>query len=213
MRRILCAIPLLCLLVLPLSAQDEALHGSWEASLVDEEGNHLTMRLTFKADGAFELYQEITLAEAFQSVVNTTEIPVEKITVDGSGTYEVDGDKLRVDITEQEMLVGGRPFMEVLTEVAKALAAFAADFAGISAEDYPAFEANFVNEFLGEISQEDFLAGFSDEVTWSVDGDTLTITAPTEDGGEETSQYQRVSDDMTAVTATTWGHLKANWAR
>ncbi len=214
MRRILCSIPLLCLLVLPLSAQDEALHGTWEGGFVDEEGNNATVRLTFKDGGAFELYQEITLGDAFQSVVASTDIPVEKFTAEGSGTYQVDGDKLQVEITELEMLVGGRPFIEVLTEVAKALAAFAAGFAGISEADYPAFEANFVSEFLGEISQEDFLADFSgEEVTWSVDGDTLTITSPTEDGGEETSQYQRVSDDMTAVTATTWGHLKANQRR
>ncbi len=112
-----------------------------------------------------------------------------------------------MDITDVEVLAGGRPFIEVLTELAQALAALAADFAGVSEEDYPAFEADFVNDFLAEASQEDFLAGFSDEVTWSVEGDTLTISAPTEDGGEETTQYQRSAG--TAVTETTWGHLKA----
>ena len=212
MRRILFALPILSLLVLPIHAE-EALHGSWEGGFVDEEGNDVTVRLTFDPDGGFTMAQEVTLGPEFQSVVATTEIPVEAITVDGTGTYEVEGDKLRVEIPELVMLVGGRPFLEVLTEVAKALAAFAAGFAGISAADYPAFEANFVNDFLGEVEQQDFLAGFSDEVTWSVDGDTLTITAPTEDGGEETIQYQRVADVGTAVTGTTWGALKANSLR
>ena len=212
MRRILFTLPILTLLVLPLHAE-EALHGSWEGGFVDEEGNDVTVRLTFDPDGGFTMAQEVTLGQEFQSVIAATEIPVEAITVDGTGTYQVEGDKLRVEIPELVMLIGDRPFLEVLTEVAKALAAFAAGFAGISAADYPAFEANFVNDFLGEVEQQDFLAGFSDEVTWSVDGDTLSITSATEDGGEETTQYQRVADAGTPVTGTTWGALKANSLR
>ena len=63
------------------------------------------------------------------------------------------------------------------------------------------------------MEQQDFLAGFSDEVTWSVDGDTLSITTTTEDGGEETIPYHRVADAGTAVTGTTWGALKAGSLR
>lgn len=213
MRRILFALPILSLLVLPLHAQ-EALHGSWQGSFVDEEGNNVDVTLTFEADGGFEINQEVTLAPSFQAIVGSTDIPVEAITVNGSGTYEVDGDQLTPMVTELEMLVGDRPFIEVLTEVAKALAAVAAGFAGVSAADYPAFEQVFVNDFLGEVGDQDFLSGFSGEpVTWAVDGDTLSITGPTEDGGEETTQYQRVSDAGTAVTGTTWGALKANSLR
>ena len=210
MRRILSSLVFLCLLVLPLSAQEEALHGTWEGSFVDEEGNAITMRLSFEEDGAFELNQVVELGEDFQSVVGATEIPVEEITAQGTGTYEVDGDKLSVDITEVEMLVGDRDFFEVLAEVARALARFAADFAGVSEEDYPAFEQNFVDEFLAGMDEDEFLAGFEEEVTYAIEGDTLFITAPTEDGGEETMQYQRV-DASTAVVGTTWGGLKANW--
>ena len=176
-------------------------------AFVDEEGNEVAVRLTFDADGGFTMAQEITLGEEFREVVATTEIPLEDITVDGTGTWQVEGDKLRVETSEVVMLVGGRPFLEVLTEVAKALAGFAASFAGISEEDYPAFEEDFVNEFLAGVDEQDFLAGFSDEVTWSVNGDTLTIIASSEDGSEETIQYQRVSG--TAVAGTTWGRLKA----
>ena len=140
MRRILSSLVFLCLLVLPLSAQEEALQGTWEGSFVDEEGNTLTMRLSFAEDGAFELNQVVELGEDFQSVVEAAEIPVEEITAQGIGTYEVDGDKLSVHIAEVEMLVGDRPFLEVLAEVARALARFAADFGGVSEEDYPAFE-------------------------------------------------------------------------
>ena len=107
---------------------------------MDEEGNAITMRLSFEEDGAFELNQVLELGEDFQSVVEATEIPVEEVTIQGIGTYEVDGDKLSVDITEVEIRVGDRDFFEVLAEVARALARFAADFAGVSEEDYPAFE-------------------------------------------------------------------------
>lgn len=213
MRRILFTVPLLSLLALPLHGE-EALHGSWEGSHVDEEGNNVDVTLTFTADGGFQMSQKVMLGPAFQGVVASTDIAVEAITVDATGTYQVDGDKMQVEVTELVLLVDGRPMMEVLTEVARALAAIAAGFAGVSEEDYPAFEAAFVNDFLGEMSEQDFLAEFSgEEVTWAVEGDTLSITAATEDGGEETMQYQRVADAGTAVSEMSWGALKANSRR
>ena len=122
MRRIPFPILFLCLLVLPLSAQDDALLGTWEGNFLDEEGNAVTMRLSFHEDGVFELNQVIELGEEFRTVVESTGIPVEAIIVQGTGTWGVDGDKLSVDVTEMEMLVGDRTFLEVLTEVARALA-------------------------------------------------------------------------------------------
>lgn len=210
MRRMLFSIPLLSLLVLPLSA-DEALHGSWEGQFMDEEGNNVTVRLTFKAGGVFEMDQLVQLGEGFQSVVEATQIPVENITASGTGTWEADGDRLRVSIPEMETLVDGRDYLEVLTEVARALAALTAELAGVSEADYPAFEAVFVNDFLSGVSAEEFLPGFADEVTWAIDGDTLSITTAM-DGVEETLQYQRVPAG-TAVAPTTWGSLKAQGRR
>ena len=213
MRQILSTLVFLCLSIVPLSAQDDVLVGTWEGSFVDEEGNPVTMRLSFHEDGAFELFQMIELGEEFRSVVEAAEIVVEEITVQGTGTYGVDGDKMSVDLAEVEILAGDRPFLEVLTEVARALARVTADFGGVSEEDYPEFEQEFVEEFLAGMDEEDFLAGFEEEeVTWAIEGDTLSLTSATEDGGEETLQYQRV-DDATAVTGTTWGGLKANMRR
>ena len=209
MRRILSPLVFLGLLVLPLSAQ-EALIGTWEGSFVDEEGNPVTARLSFHEDGGFELFQIIELGEEFREVVEATEVVVEEITVRGTGTYEVAGDRISVDVTEMEMLAGDRPYIEVLTEVARALARITADLTGVSEEDYPAFEQGFVDELLGAITEEQFLAGFEDEVAFAVEGDTLSIIVQTEDGGEETLQYQRVA---TAVAGTTWGGLKADLRR
>lgn len=208
MRQILSSILFFCVLVLPLSAQEEALHGTWEMSFVDEEGNAITMSLTFQEDGAFELNQVIELGEGFQSAVEAAEIPVEEITVQGRGTYQVAGDSLLVDIAEEEMLVGGRDFFEVLEEVARALARVAADLLGISEADYPAFEQVAVDEFLAGMDEEEFLAGFSgEEVAWAIEGDTLFITTTTEEG-VETLEFQRI-DPSSAVAQTTWGGLKA----
>ena len=187
------------LLSLPLSAQ-EALIGTWEASFEDQEGNPITMRLSFHGDGGYGFFQMTELGEEFREVFEAAEIVVEEITVQGTGTYEVAGDTISAEIAEAEILAGDRPYLEVLTEVARALARVAGDLTGVSDEDYPAFEQEFVDEFLAGIEEEDS-AFFEEEVTYAIEGDTLTITSPTEDGEEETIQFQRVGE--TAVAGTT----------
>ena len=209
MRLMLFSIPFLCLLALPLRAQEESLHGTWEGAFLDPEGNASTTRLTFGADGVFELNSVTELGEGFQSFVEAAEISAEKITVHGVGTYRVAGDKLSGEVPEFEILVDGREFLEVFTEVARALARFAADLAGISDEDYPAFEETFVADFLADFDERQFIAGFLPEATYAIEGDTLYLTT-TEDGVEETVEFQRVAD-ATNVTRTSWGDLKASF--
>ena len=55
MHQLLSSIAFLCLLALPLAAQEEALHGTWEGTFTDDEIGEGTMRLTFQADGTFDL--------------------------------------------------------------------------------------------------------------------------------------------------------------
>ena len=115
------------------------------------------------------------------------------------------------------MYVDGRDFVEVLTEVARALARIAADLGGVSDEDYPAFEQAAVDEILAAFNEEDFLGGFAggnlggfaggNLGTYSVDGDTLSITTLV-DGEVDTLEFMRI-DTTTAVAPTTWGNLKA----
>ena len=64
-----------------LSAQEEALLGTWEQTGASEIGG--TVRLTFRANGTFELF-----VEGFGISILTT------------GTYQVDGDRLRFDPKE-----------------------------------------------------------------------------------------------------------------
>lgn len=209
MSRTLASIPLLFLLSLPLFAQDDSLVGIWEGDLVDEEGNLAITRLTFQAGGGFLLEQEISLGEGFTSAVEAAQVAVEKITAEGSGTYQVNGDKIKVEISEFEMLIDGRDFVEVLTEIALALASIAAGLLGVSEEDYPAFEMQFIEEFLAGIDEQQFISGFTDEVTYAIEGDILSITSLTEEGVEETTEYQRVGD-ATNVRQTSWGDVKSS---
>ena len=48
MHQLLSSIAFLCLLALPLAAQEEALHGTWEGTFTDDEIGGGTMRLTFQ---------------------------------------------------------------------------------------------------------------------------------------------------------------------
>ena len=214
MLQLLSSIAFLCLIALPLAAQEEALHGTWEGPYVDEESNKITTRLTFEADGTFALDQNIEGGEG------QVESPIEALSVQFAGTYRVAGDSLWVDIVELYYIVDAEKmtpveFGEFLKEFYMAFARLAADLGGISDEDYPAFEQAFVDEFLAELDEDEFLAalGFSgsEEInsTYAIEGDTLSIITA-EEGGVETLELHRI-DDATAVVQTTWGGLKAAW--
>lgn len=209
MRRMLCSLAFLCLIAQPLRAQDEALLGTWKGSFLDEGGNEATTSLTFQEGGVFKLEQEIAVGEGFSSVIESAQMSVEKITTKGTGTYRADGDTLDVEVPEFEVLADGRPFIEVLIEVARALAAITAGLLGVSEEDYPAFEENWVAEFIAGFDEQEFIASFTDEVAYAIEGDTLRITT-TQSGVEEILEFQRVAG-ATSVTRTTWGDLKASF--
>ena len=197
-----------CLFALPLFAQDDALTGTWETSFTEPEVGDVTIRLTFEEGGGFQLDQVITASDNFLAEAGDAVPPIEEFTARGTGTYRVEGDSLFADLTELNMYVDGRDFVEVLTEVARALARIAADLGGVSDEDYPAFEQAAVDEILAAFNEEDFLGGFAggNLGTYSVDGDTLSITTLV-DGEVDTLEFMRI--DTTAVAPTTWGNLKA----
>ena len=67
MRQLLSSVLCLCLLVPPLTAQEEALYGTWEATVVDEQIGEIAIRLTFEEDGAFEFNQVIQVKDDFLS--------------------------------------------------------------------------------------------------------------------------------------------------
>lgn len=208
MRQLLSSFAFCCLLALPLAAQEEALHGTWEATF-----GETTLRLTFQADGAFEINQvfrgfgEAILADAEAA---GAEVPaIETLSVHGTGTYGVVGDSLWADIAELEVLVDGEDFVEILTQIARDLARFAADLGEISEEDYPEFEQAAIDEYVAGFEDEffaEFRAGRNG--TYVVEGDILFITNTAEEDG--VLELHRI-DDATAVTPTAWGAVKAAW--
>ena len=218
MRPLLSSIAFLCLLALPLAAQEEALHGTWEGTFAEGEGSKITTRLTFEADGTFALSQDIEGEEG------DGESPVETLSVQFTGTYRITGDSLWVDIVELYYIVGdekmtpvefGEFMRELYIGFARGFARLAADLEGVSDEDYPAFEQAFVDAFLADLDEDEFLAdlgfGGSEEIssTYAIEGDTLFITT-TEEGEVETLELHRI-DVASAVVPTTWGSLKAAW--
>lgn len=120
------------------STQQDDLIGTWEGT-VEEDGIETTVRLTFRADGTFE-----------------TVVEGSGLTMTGSGTYQVDGDKLRWDV---------RKITAVLDDGTEL-----------------------------EINDEEDLADVDLDGTFAIEGDTLSITGPDEDGNESvvTVKYRRI---------------------
>ena len=203
------------LFALPLYAQDDALVGTWEASFTEPELGDGTIRLSFGADGRFQLDQVISAPDDYLAEAIDADFPiveeftiVEEVTLQATGTYRVDGDSLFAELTEVSMYADGRDFFEVMTEVIRAFARIAADLGDVSDEDYPAFEQAAIEEFFAEFNpEEEFLGDFTGNLgTYSIDGDTLSITTFV-DGEADTIELRRI--DPTAVARSTWGSLKA----
>jgi hypothetical protein len=212
MRQLLSSVLYLCLLVTPLAAQQEALYGTWEGTLVDEQIGEITIRLTFGADGAFEIDQVIQVKDDFLADVQVPEPPtMETIVAHGTGTYGILGDNLVIDIAALALSVDGQGFVEFFTQVARDFARYVADSHEIPAENYPAFEEEFIDAFFAELDKVEFLAILNEwgTSTYAVEGDTLFLTIAQETGG--TIWEFHPIDASSTVAETTWGSLKAAW--
>ena len=212
MRQFLSSIVLLCLLAAPLAAQQEALYGTWGGTMVDEQIGEIAIRLTFEEDGAFEINQVIQVKDDFLADVQVPEPPtMETIVAHGTGTYGVSGDNLLVDIAALDLSVDGESFVDFFTQVARDFARYVADSHEIPAENYPAFEEEFIDAFFAELDKVQFLAildkwGISQ---YAIEGDALFLTT-TRGTGVTIWELHRI-DDSSAVVETTWGGLKATW--
>ena len=222
MLQFLSSVLCLCLLVPPLAAQPEALLGTWEGTIVDEQIGEITMRLTFAEDGAFEINQVIQVKDDFLVDVQVPEPPtMETISAHGTGTYSILGDNLVVSIDSLDLSVDGEGFGEFFTQVARDFARYVADSHEIPAENYPAFEEEFIDAFFTELDKVQFLAILNEwgVSAYALEGDTLTLTTTREAGVtiwelhrlDDSGAIAETTDDSSAIVETTWGSLKAAW--
>ncbi len=214
MHQLLSSILLLCLLVPPLAAQQEALHGTWEGTIVDEQIGEIAIRLTFEEDGAFEINQVIQVKDDFLADVQGPEPPtIETIVAHGTGTYGILFDGILVSIAALDISVDGKDFVEFFTQVARDFARYAADSHEIPAENYPAFEQEFIDAFFAELDKVQFFAILNEwgVSAYALEGDTLILTTTRETG--VTIWELHPVDEPSAVAQTTWGRLKAAWRR
>ena len=210
MHQLLSSVAFLCLLALPLAAQEEALHGTWEGTIVDEEGSETTTRLTFEVDGTFVLDQNIEWGEDDVEEWGEDDVSslIEELSFQSTGTYRVTGDSLWlwIDIVELYYIVDDEKMNPVefgefmkgfFIDFARAIARLAADLEGVSDEDYPAFEQALVDEFLAEFDEDEFLAEF-DEDEFLVEFDEEELLAEPEISGT-----YAVEGDTLFLTTTT----------
>ena len=214
MRQLLSSVLLLFLLVAPLAAQEEALYGTWESTIVDEQIGEIAVRLTFEEDGAFAINQVIQVKDDFLAAVQVPDPPtMETIVAHGTGTYGLLGDNLVIDITALHISVDGKGFVEFFTQVARDFARYVADSHEIPAENYPAFEEEFIDAFFAELAKVQFLAILNEwgVSAYAIEGDTLLLTTTRENG--VTLWELHPVDESSAIAQTTWGSVKATWRR
>ena len=199
------------LLASPLFAQEEALHGTWDSILLDDQIGEISTSLTFEEDGDFEISQVIEVKEDFLAGLDIPEtIAINTITAHGTGTYGVEGDSLRVELTGLDLLVDGENFTDFFTRVARDLARYFADLSEISEEKFPEYEEAFVSEFLAALDEIQFLAGFEQggSSAYAIEGNALVLTTA-EDTTWEFHRMEVVVETPTAAARVTWGGLKA----
>ena len=132
MHQLLSSIAFLCLLALPLAAQEEALHGTWEGTFADDEIGEGTIRLTFAADGTFDLNSNwgrpLALGIPFEGEIPDELLDEEDVkmffSLEGTavhGTYQVSGDSLWVHGDAVEYIVDGESLdaVEFWTPIAR----------------------------------------------------------------------------------------------
>ncbi len=214
MRQFLSSVLLLCLFVASSGAQPEALHGTWESTIVDEQIGEIVIRLTFAEDGALAIDQVIQVKDDFLAAIQVPEPPtIETIVAHGTGTYDIFGDNLVIGITTLDISVDGKGFVEFFTQVARDFARYAADSHEIPAENYPAFEREFIDAFFAELAPVQFLAVLNEWKisSYAIEGDILLLTTSRETG--VTIWELHPVAEPSAIAATTWGSLKAAWRR
>ena len=193
---------LLLLTYIPAVALADHPQGTW---IGVQDGYQI--RLTLSDDGTFELSADAQFTgEILREFAEYAQLagtrPIESLLITVRGRYAVDGESVSFQAAEWEASTNIGPLEEAMRELAMGLARALAAVAGISEEDYPAFEEELVADFLDQadtmamVSIEEWLGSGG---TYNGDGDVL---------GLGDVAFSRVT---TAVQRASWGQIKKGW--
>jgi hypothetical protein len=207
---------------------DERLIGIWEQdeSEVLDVGIEGRLRVELFADG--------TVGLGFKGIFNLAEINAEggdegdededgdldliglssilsddiEVEVNGSGTWEADGEVADLVLDEAEILFSGQDAETFFTEVGREVAQLLALALAIPDEGREVFEDEFVASFVEGLDDETLTGDFVGDGLggpYRLEGETL-ILIDEEDGTETVLRRSNIS----AVQPLSWGQIKAS---
>ena len=156
--------------------------------------------------------------EGFRELLEKSWPPLNSISLQGNGTYVVDGDSLWMYFDEVDWRYNGE---EIIEFYAKFIGNMAYGSDELTVEEIRALERETGNEFLVLFEQESLLEILNEyhRYTYTVEGETLFLSVNDREklllknpARAKSLEYHRI-EPATAVTRTTWGDLKASLAR
>lgn len=202
LRKSLPAILFLALCAPPLSAVEESLVGTWEAS-GEEDGYSYTMRLVFRDDGTLEnssvmrtedgylkppQFQEGDYFSADEAEFLTRmwreawpETPLDTSSFLGSGTYAASGDSLRMEWIDIDVTYDGRDFTDFMVSFHTRFSVnWMAAVHAAEGRELPEEERLAIEEEAAAQAREVFTV----EALLAVMNEVLSTTFELRDGGE-----------------------------
>jgi hypothetical protein len=209
---------LLLSLALPAAAQlPERLVGAWETTERDTTGDY-AVRLQLAGDGRFDLTLkgQVSAAE-LQGEGEPSLFPNGlTIAVTAAGTWRAQPDSFWVDLQQLEYRVNDLGLEAFLAQLIDQVIQSLVQSEGIPADQVPQFEQMLREQIGTQFSPEALeqeLAGQmgadvlgAHGVAYTVDGDVLRTVD--EDG--QVTEWKKASVNS-AVSAVSWGQLKASW--
>jgi hypothetical protein len=203
----LLAVAMICLglLICPTNADaQESPVGRWKLQIDDEEGD-FDVRLLLAESGAADLrFSGQASDEAFPEPLD--------ISFGRSGTWTVEDGELVIDLTQKDLRINGKPFVEAIDDLGETVALSLAEDMDIPHEDLPALVETVQAALQEELDEEELLAEF---VGLLEGGIVFTVVAGElrlDDGEGGVEIWKRMQ--QTAVGAQSWATIKANsWTK
>ena len=215
----LLAVAMICLglLICPTNADaQESPVGRWELQIDDEEGD-FDVRLLLAESGAADLrFSGQASDEAFPEPLD--------ISFGRSGTWTVEDGELVIDLTQKDLRINGKPFVEAIDDLGETVALSLAEDLGetvalslaedmdIPHEDLPALVETVQAALQEELDEEELLAEFVGLLEGGIAFTVVAGELRLDDGEGGVEIWKRMQ--QTAVGAQSWATIKANsWTK